>query len=208
MGWKAKFISKVGRETLIKTVAQAIPTYSMGIFKILKALCDIINSTLAKYWWGQTKNEKKIHWINWKKLCNPKEMGGMGFRDIHALNLALLAKQTWWLIHQNHSLFFWVYKAQYFPNCSFMEAELGNNPSYVRRSLLAARDILKERAQWKVGDGQSIRVSAHRWLSHKPIFLGEQRHNLMVKDLIDVHTFQWDREKIHDHFAHWTRMEI
>ena len=32
----------------------------------------------------------------------------------------------------------------------------------------------------------------------------------MVKDLIDVHTFQWDREKIHDLFvfAHRTRMEI
>ena len=36
----------------------------------------------------------------------------MGFRDIHAFNLALLAKQTWRLIHQNHSLFFRVYKAQ------------------------------------------------------------------------------------------------
>ena len=90
-----------------------------------------------------------------------------------------------------------------------MEAELRNNPSYVWRSLLAARDILKG-AQGKVGDGQSIRVSAHRLLSHKPIFLGEQQHNLMVKDLIDVHTFQWDREKIHDLFvfAHRTLTEI
>ena len=61
MGWKEKIISKEGRDTLIKTVAQAIPTYSMGIFKISKALCDTINSTLAKYWWGQTKDEKKIH---------------------------------------------------------------------------------------------------------------------------------------------------
>ena len=89
-----------------------------------------------------------------------------------------------------------------------MEAELGNNPSYVWRSLLGARDILKEGTQWKVGDGQSISVFAHRWLSHKPIFLGEQQHNLMVKDLIDAHTFQWDREKIYDLFAHQTRMEI
>ena len=63
-------------------------------------------------------------------------------------------------------------------------------------------------AQWKVGDGQSIRVFAHRWLSHKPIFLVDQQYNLMVKDLIDVHTFQWDREKIHYLFAHRTCMEI
>lgn len=34
LGWKKKFISKAGREILIKIVAQAIPTYSMGIFKI------------------------------------------------------------------------------------------------------------------------------------------------------------------------------
>ena len=30
----------------------------------------------------------------------------------------------------------------------------------------------------------------------------------MEKDLIDVHTFQWDKEKIHDLFAHRTCMEI
>ena len=34
MGWKEKYISKAGREILIKTVTQAIPTYTMGIFKI------------------------------------------------------------------------------------------------------------------------------------------------------------------------------
>ena len=94
MGWKEKYISKAGREILIKTVAQAIPTYTMGMFKIPKALCDTINSTLAKYWWGQTKDEKKIHWINWKELCTPKKKGGMGFRDIQAFNLALLVKQA------------------------------------------------------------------------------------------------------------------
>ena len=79
MGWKEKFISKAGREVLIKTIAQAIPIYSMSIFKIPKAVGDSINSTLAKYYRGQTKDEKKIHWINWKKLCTQKEKGGMGF---------------------------------------------------------------------------------------------------------------------------------
>ena len=64
MGWKEKFISKADREILIKTVAQVIPTYVMSIFKLPKSTCNNINSLLAKYWWGQTKEERKIHWIN------------------------------------------------------------------------------------------------------------------------------------------------
>ena len=65
MGWKEKFISKASYEILIRTVAQAIPTYSMSLFKIPKAICDNVNSILSKYWWGQTKDERKIDWINW-----------------------------------------------------------------------------------------------------------------------------------------------
>ena len=122
MGQKEKFISKARREILIKTVAHAIPTYSMGILKIPKTLCDTIKSTLKKYQWGQIKAEKKIHQINWKKLCTPKGRGGMDFRDVQAFNCAMLAKQAWRLFHNTHSLFYWIYKSRYFPNCSFMNA--------------------------------------------------------------------------------------
>lgn len=52
LGWKENYISKARREVLIKTVAQAIPIYSISIFKILVALCNTINSSLKKYWWG------------------------------------------------------------------------------------------------------------------------------------------------------------
>ena len=112
-------------------MTQAISTYSMSMFKISKKICDDINSMLAKYWWDQTRNEKKIHSIKWEKLCKSKEKEGMGFRDIHAFNLAMLAKQAWRLNQDTQSLFFRVYKARYFPNCSFMKAALGHNPSFV-----------------------------------------------------------------------------
>ena len=61
LGWKEKLISKTGRKILIKTVAQAILIYSMSLFKLPKSICNNINSLVARYWWGQNREERKIH---------------------------------------------------------------------------------------------------------------------------------------------------
>ena len=55
-----------------------------------------------------------------------------------------------------------------------------------------------------MGDGNTIGVTTHRWLSHRPVFLREQHIGLKVKDLIDSNTMQWDREKIFYLFVHKT----
>ena len=208
MGWKEKNISKVGKEVLIKMVAQAIPTYSMSIFKIPRIVCDGMNSILAKYWWSQTRNERKIHWINLAKLCTPKDRGGIGFRDTHAFNLAMLAKQAWLLIHGTHSLFYRVYKARYLPTCSFMEAELGRNPSYVWHSLLSAKELLREGAVWRAGDGCTVGIQSHKWLPHPPKFCEGVDLSLKVRDFIDPHTKQWDRAMVHSWFLPQSREEV
>ena len=49
----------------------------------------------------------------------------MGFRDLQAFKLDMLIKQAWRLIHHSRALFFQIYKARYFPKCSFMKAEIG-----------------------------------------------------------------------------------
>lgn len=52
-GWKGKLLSQAGREVLIKSVAQAIPVYTMSCFKVPNSLCSEINSMVSKFWWGQ-----------------------------------------------------------------------------------------------------------------------------------------------------------
>ena len=52
-GWKEKFLSKAGREVLIKAIAQSIPTYAMNCFRLPKTWCDEISSLISSYWWGQ-----------------------------------------------------------------------------------------------------------------------------------------------------------
>ncbi|GJM96164.1 hypothetical protein PR202_ga12977 [Eleusine coracana subsp. coracana] len=55
-GWSEKQLSYAARETLIKSVAQAIPTYSMSCF-----LLSLITSAISNYWWGSVVDSRRIH---------------------------------------------------------------------------------------------------------------------------------------------------
>jgi hypothetical protein len=67
----------------------------------------------------------KIHWNKWRKLCSLKQNGGIGFRDFHFFNLAMLVKQGCRLTNNNSSLVHRVYKAKYFPKLLIFGCEIG-----------------------------------------------------------------------------------
>ncbi|XP_021723977.1 uncharacterized protein LOC110691367 [Chenopodium quinoa] len=200
-GWKGMVLSKAGREVMIKAVAQYLPTYEMSVFKFPSSFCDEIRSLVAQFWWGQKQGERKIHWLAWRKLCRPKSEGGLGFRDFKMFNWSLLGKQAWRLIMKPNSLLEQVLKGKYYPSSSFMEAELGNCPSYTWRGIWEARWVVKRGLRWRVGNRDSIRVWDDPWIPHTQSLRvlsskGLNNSNLVVSDLIDPVRKCWDATTI------------
>lgn len=50
-------LSQAGKETYIKTVLQALPTYIMSVFKLPISLLKDMNRVIHNFWWGQQDKE-------------------------------------------------------------------------------------------------------------------------------------------------------
>nr|KYP76366.1 Putative ribonuclease H protein At1g65750 [Cajanus cajan] len=72
--WPGKHLSKAGREILLKSVAQAIPSYCMSTFLLPTTLSNEIQRMMNSFWWGSNRNAGHgIHWLNWEKVSMRKE---------------------------------------------------------------------------------------------------------------------------------------
>ena len=163
-GWQEKLLSKAGKEILIKAVAQAIPTYAMSCFELTKGLCDELNSMIGRWWWSQNDKKNNIHWLAWDKLTLSKSNGGLGFRDLHLFNMAMLARQAWRLLVCPDSLCAQVLKAKYFPNGSILQCEARDGISYTWRSILKGVNLLNEGIIWRIGNGESVDIWTDPWV--------------------------------------------
>ncbi|GLT59334.1 hypothetical protein SLA2020_321590 [Shorea laevis] len=59
--WREQPLSKAGREVLIKSVLQSLPTYIMGLFCLPLTLCSKLERIMNRYWWGGEEDTHKIH---------------------------------------------------------------------------------------------------------------------------------------------------
>jgi hypothetical protein len=111
-----------------------------------------------------------------------KTHGGMGFKDLSAFNLAMLGKQAWKFLSEPQSLVSLIFKARYFPTRSFLNANIGHNPSYVWRSILRARFIVRGGARWSIGSGANIPILDAPWLANGESIDGNIPKGLYVRD--------------------------
>uniref|UniRef100_A0A803P267 Reverse transcriptase domain-containing protein n=1 Tax=Cannabis sativa TaxID=3483 RepID=A0A803P267_CANSA len=199
--------STMGRrkEVLIKTVAQALPSYAMSVFLLRLDISHEMEQCMAKFWWKTTNSkESGIHWKSWEKLCQHKSVGGLSFRNLRDHNIALLGKQGWRLLTNSNSLVSRIFKARYYPNGTYLSASIGNNPSFIWRSIFEAQKVVKMGARWRIGIDSQVPVKGEPWLSLEENPFITSTHPVLdsavVGNLMEIGSGSWDMELLQDVF--------
>uniref|UniRef100_A0A803P703 Uncharacterized protein n=1 Tax=Cannabis sativa TaxID=3483 RepID=A0A803P703_CANSA len=99
--WNGKFLSRAGKEVLLKFVIQSLPTYAMSVFLIPLETCQEIEKIMANFWWKTSSAKGQgIFWMSWDAwlLINLFEL----YLECTKLGEAGLSKNYWQWDYNQH----------------------------------------------------------------------------------------------------------
>lgn len=76
----------------------------MQCTSLLGRVLDGIDRVNHNFLWDPMENQRKMHWVGWKKVTKIKEEGGIGLQMARGRNIALLTKLNWRLHTEQDSL--------------------------------------------------------------------------------------------------------
>ena len=129
-GWTNRFLSSVGKLVMLKTVLSAIPSHAMTCFKLPMSLIKRIQSAVTRFMWDDRTGKKKMTWVAWNKLAQPKAKGKLGLRDFESFNDAFLGKLSWTIINNPQGLLSRVLIGKYNPGGTLLECENRSSESH------------------------------------------------------------------------------
>ena len=115
-GWQTKYLSMMGRATLIKSVVSTIPIYAMQTTLLPQKISHQLDKMNYSFLWGDTGQHRSCHTINWEIVTMPNEAGDQGLTSIRHRNQAILMHQAWCLYTNPDTIWARVLKAKYFPH--------------------------------------------------------------------------------------------
>uniref|UniRef100_A0A2N9EYL8 Reverse transcriptase domain-containing protein n=1 Tax=Fagus sylvatica TaxID=28930 RepID=A0A2N9EYL8_FAGSY len=207
MGWRSKCLSWAGRCTMIKSVAQALPTYVMSTFELPNKICESMDALNRRFWWKpNNQNGKYMAWNSWDKLCQTKRDGGLGFRKTKEVNMALIAKLSWMVASKRNSICMELLRKKYKVRKDWLSKEPMKTASPIWRAIEKAKKIVLKGACYMVGDGNSINIWKDPWVpwledfKPKPKDDSIQLNPQMVSSLIDQNAHKWKLEALEQLF--------
>ncbi|XP_038972705.1 uncharacterized protein LOC120104884 [Phoenix dactylifera] len=205
-GWRAVFLSMMGRLTLIRSVLGSMPVYLMANTVVPKTTLLRIERLLRCFLWGLHGGGRGVHLVAWEHVCRPTSEGGLGVQSLLERREAFIARHAARFLLEPHGLWSQVMAARYGHDGSEV-AWSGRRVSFMWREIGRYVPTVSANTRWIVGDGWSIDVTADPWVDTVPLRCwptmidAAAAEGLRVFDLLAPGESAWDDARLRQLFG-------
>ena len=173
--WKDKWLTKAGKSVKIRSVLSAVPTYPLSCLPLSKNLLHKFEAKLRDFLWNDCEESKKLALVKWDKICKPKELGGLGIKNLAWQNAALGAKLVWRLYNERDQKWAKIMYNKYLdiqdPTSIFRMKSLPRG-SESWNFMSKCRHLVSKFLTWDVGNGKKALFWDDSWDGRPPIANG------------------------------------
>ena len=130
--YKANRLSHAATLTLIKSAFSSIPVYYMSNNLFSKKFLTKLTAIIRNFWWTGVKDDQTTNnlcLIARADVCIDKTIGGLGVRNLQAINQGLILSTAWRLAKEPQTQLAQILKEKYHHDTSIWRAK-PNKPSF------------------------------------------------------------------------------
>ncbi|KAL4329990.1 hypothetical protein AHAS_Ahas13G0355300 [Arachis hypogaea] len=182
-------ITNNGRLRLAQTILNPVLNYNMQHERISKRIFLEVEKIQRSFIWGEEPNQRRMHLIGWKILCQPKHLEGLGFRKLSTMNDAFMLKIIWQAMENLEALWVRVLSHKY---CN--RRRLNNNANYKLTNSSLWKELKKiwlvfqEHSVHYVSNGLSTYFWKDQWVEREGILIEKAINPINV----DLDSFVWE----------------
>lgn len=137
-----------------------------------KELAEAIEKLIRNFLWGGSSNRGKCHLVKWETITRSKAGGGLGLRNLEAMNEAFLAKLGWRLTQEEDCLWVQVLKTKHAvnsTNCSTWKSK--TNMSNIWKGIMKSTPTLSKGTVRLVRNCMNTLFWIDNWLGPNPLYM-------------------------------------
>lgn len=193
LDWKNKSLSFAGRMQLISSVLCSLHVYWASMFIIPKNITDDIERLIRGFLWCQGDFKRGKAKVNWNDVCKPKRQGGLGFKDLHMWNIALMSKHIWNIVDNKNSIWVKWIKHERLKLRNFWDYNIPNEACWSWRKILQCRKAIGSFIVYRLGNGKNSSAWYDNWhpagplgkiISYRDIYEADLEKNARVSDIV------------------------
>ncbi|KAK4384550.1 putative mitochondrial protein [Sesamum angolense] len=179
-------------------VLSSLHLHWSSIFILPKGVVKVIEKSFREFLWKGIGSHK----VAWENVCQLLTHGGLGIKNLGIMNKALIAKHIWQIATNKQESIWVAWVQQYRLKQHTIWSYNGSEGSWCWKKILKLRNLVRKGVEFKVGDGNSIKLWLDPWLIDGPLATQYPRGpritglpiNSWLNMVIDRDTWKWPAE--------------